>query len=154
MCSSDLIKLVAFKNGFAKSFTEDVTFVRLPYRKTVTYKNPFSHNYTAGGMNGLVDGIKAEPGAFGSWQGFQGVDFEAVVDLGSQRTIASVSTNFLQNYPSWIWLPTEAAVLPSLVTAGWHVAFAGPRSSLLSRQPGPMTTASAGVLARRCFPGP
>ncbi|MFM7053876.1 MAG: GH92 family glycosyl hydrolase [Bacteroidota bacterium] len=101
------LRMVAYRNGYDKSAVEEVEFIRLPYRKTVTYKKEYSHNYTAGGKNGLVDGIKGEPNAFGSWQGFWGDDFEATIDLGDVRTFSKIEATFLQQYPSWIWLPAE-----------------------------------------------
>lgn len=87
------------------SFTESVSFIRLPYKRSISYTHPYSHLYTAGGVNGLIDGIRGEPEVFGSWQGFQGTDLEAVVDLGEVRAIDGITTGFLQQYPSWIWLP-------------------------------------------------
>jgi hexosaminidase len=55
----------------------------------------------------LVDGIHGEPEVFGSWQGFQGTDMEVVLDLGESRKISGITTGFLQQYPSWIWLPVS-----------------------------------------------
>ncbi|MFN5224270.1 MAG: GH92 family glycosyl hydrolase [Bacteroidota bacterium] len=104
---SSKLRMIAYRNGYEKSSVEEVEFIRLPYRKTVTYKKDFSHNYTAGGKNGLVDGIQGEPNAFGSWQGFWGDNFEATIDLGDLRTFSKIETTFLQQYPSWIWLPSE-----------------------------------------------
>ena len=41
----------------------------------------------------------------GRWQGYQGVNLEAVVDLGSETTISSISTGFLQDWNAWIFMP-------------------------------------------------
>jgi hypothetical protein len=101
------LRMIAYRNGYEKSAVEEIEFLKLPYRKTVTYKKEYSHNYTAGGKNGLVDGIKGEPNAFGSWQGFWGDNFEATIDLGDLRTFNKIEATFLQQYPSWIWLPSE-----------------------------------------------
>jgi len=100
-------KIKALRPGMEESFIEEATFIKLPYRKTIIYKQPFSHLYTAGGTNGLVDGIHGEPNAFGAWQGFYGDDFEVVIDLGEIRSFKKIETTFLQQYPSWIWLPAE-----------------------------------------------
>ena len=105
--ASAKLKMIAYRNGMEKSAVEEVDFIRLPYRKSVSYKHDYSHNYTAGGKNGLVDGIKGEPNAFGSWQGFWGDDLEVIIDLEDVRTFAKIEANFLQQYPSWIWLPSE-----------------------------------------------
>lgn len=110
---STTLRMIGFKIGQRESSIEQAQFIRLPYRKQVTYKNEYSHNYTGGGKNGLVDGINGEPNAFGSWQGFYGKDFEAVIDLMESREFSQVSASFLQQYPSWIWLPGEVVFLVS-----------------------------------------
>ena len=81
---------------------------------------------------------------------------DAVVgeQLAFARGDAAAAASMERYGADWIWLPTQAAVLPSLITAGWHVAFAGPTSSLLSRQPGPFVMSGAPGPGRRCFPGP
>jgi predicted alpha-1,2-mannosidase len=98
-------KIKAFQSGMEPSFTENAGFMKLPYRKKVTYTHPYSYLYTAGGNNGLVDGLYGEPNVFGGWQGFFGDDFEVVIDLGKVREIKSIESSYLQQYPAWIWLP-------------------------------------------------
>lgn len=105
--TSTNLKMKGFKSGMESSFTEESSFIKLPYRRTISYTNPYSHLYTAGGTNGLIDGINGEPNAFGSWQGFYGDDFEVIVDLEKIRTFSTIKTTYLQQYPSWIWLPAE-----------------------------------------------
>lgn len=65
--------------------------------------------------------------------------------------------------PDYIWLPSNLPVTARLVEDGWHPLFAGPRSTLLSREPDAAGTPSAnagqpgagsGADAPRCFPGP
>jgi hypothetical protein len=98
-------KIKAFQSGMEPSFTENAGFMKLTYRKKVTYTHPYSYLYTAGGNNGLVDGLYGEPNVFGGWQGFFGDDFEVVIDLGKVREIKSIESSYLQQYPAWIWLP-------------------------------------------------
>ncbi|HSG27687.1 MAG TPA: hypothetical protein VLA34_04340, partial [Candidatus Krumholzibacterium sp.] len=43
----------------------------------------------------------------GGWQGYRGVDFEAMVDLGSERDISRVSAGFLHDQGAWIFLPRK-----------------------------------------------
>ncbi|MBL0340578.1 MAG: GH92 family glycosyl hydrolase [Bacteroidetes bacterium] len=105
--ASTNFKMKGFKSGMENSFTEESSFLKLPYRRTISYTNPYSHLYTAGGNNGLIDGINGEPNAFGSWQGFYGDDFEVIIDLEKIRSFSKINTTFLQQYPSWIWFPTQ-----------------------------------------------
>ncbi|HEX5001028.1 MAG TPA: GH92 family glycosyl hydrolase [Bacteroidia bacterium] len=101
------VSTFAVSKGKDSSYTDEATFIRIPYNRSVLYTTPYSHLYTAGGTGGLVDGIRGEPGVFGNWQGFQGSDMKVTVDLGGERQVSAISTGFLQQYPSWIWVPVR-----------------------------------------------
>ena len=49
----------------------------------------------------------------GSWQGYQGQDVEAIVDLGRIEEISTVSAGFLQDNRSWIWFPERVTFYTS-----------------------------------------
>ena len=92
-----------------------VKFVNhLAVGKTIELK--FSPNIKyAGGKKGLlVDGWS---GSFdyndGNWLGFEGNDFEAVVDMGEIKSIKNISVSFLENQLSWIFLPEQVEFLVS-----------------------------------------
>ncbi|MFT5054928.1 MAG: hexosaminidase, partial [Oceanospirillaceae bacterium] len=75
----------------------------------------FSPYYTAGGENGLTDGIMATMDfRDGRWQGYQ-VENELVVtiDLGSLAEITSCSSNFYQYNNAWIFAPTKVEYFTS-----------------------------------------
>ncbi|MGH9256657.1 MAG: hypothetical protein ACRD3C_19025 [Vicinamibacterales bacterium] len=55
-------------------------------------------------------------------------------------------------HPDWIWFPRQWAVIARLQTAGWQVAFRGPVSVILSRQPGATTELQGTDDTPRCFP--
>ncbi|HRF42251.1 MAG TPA: discoidin domain-containing protein, partial [Saprospiraceae bacterium] len=42
----------------------------------------------------------------GEWQGFEGVDVDAVVDLGAAQQLRQVRIHFLQDENAWIFMPT------------------------------------------------
>ncbi len=72
----------------------------------VTVKNPYSERYTAGGINALVDGIRGTMNfRDGLWQGYEGVDFDAQIDLGEQKEISEIGAGFYQATSSWIFMP-------------------------------------------------
>jgi hypothetical protein len=74
----------------------------------LTLKEPFSERYPAGGLKTLVDGIRGTNNfRDGMWQGYEGVDFCAVIDLKMQKEISKISIGCLQDATSWIFFPTE-----------------------------------------------
>jgi len=84
--------------------------------RAVALKNPYAGRYDGGGPFGLVDGLRgAASQSDGRWQGFEGADFEAVIDLGKVRRLRRVETAFLQNTSSWIFPPER--VEPEFDTA-------------------------------------
>lgn len=100
-----VIKAVAVKEGMQNSFVQSQDFIWIPFKVKTTYKYPYSHLYTAGGSNGLFDRVYGETDSWGAWQGFEGNDFDAVIDLGEKHFIGKISSSYLQSFPAWIWLP-------------------------------------------------
>ncbi|MBT3675293.1 MAG: sulfatase-like hydrolase/transferase [Candidatus Marinimicrobia bacterium] len=79
--------------------------------KNITIKNAFSTRYTAGGKNATIDGLRGSLNFRDEiWQGYQSVDFEAILDLGKMMPINEVSISFLQNQSSWIFFPKEVKI--------------------------------------------
>jgi hexosaminidase len=111
---STTLKAVAFCPGLWPSSVESVDFIRVPYRRTIVYGHAYHPSYTAGGDNGLLDGIRGETNSFADWQGFLGADLSATVDLGEERRIRRIATGFLQNHGAWIYLPTSVEYSLSL----------------------------------------
>ena len=82
--------------------------------KPVRLANPYHSAYTAGGRGALTDGKRGGTSIpLSNWQGFEGVDLEATVDLGQVTAIRSLSSTYLQNTPLGIYLPTEVKYLAS-----------------------------------------
>ncbi len=74
----------------------------------VTLASPFAEQYDGGGDHALTDDRwgSTDP-RDGTWQGFQGVDLDATIDLGRMTEIRSIRAGFLEANGSWIFLPTE-----------------------------------------------
>ncbi len=70
--------------------------------------------YTGGGVTALIDGRKGT-GNFndGIWQGVQGQNMEALIFLGEEMEINSISTGFLQANASWIFIPASVTYMIS-----------------------------------------
>ncbi|HMA53408.1 MAG TPA: glycoside hydrolase family 20 protein [Acidobacteriota bacterium] len=76
---------------------------------------PFSPSYPGGGDRALTDGLLgSHDHAGGRWQGFEGSDLDAVIDLGAPRPLRRIAVRCLQNINSWAFLPAsvEFAVSP------------------------------------------
>jgi hypothetical protein len=104
--NSAILKVVCYNDGnFSKVVT--ATFNKIPEGRSVKIKHPYSHSYTGGGDLGLIDGIKGNMNfRTDTWQGYEGVDFEAVIDLGKTQKLSLISASFLENTYSWIFFPT------------------------------------------------
>jgi hypothetical protein len=89
-----------------RSRTVTSVFRRISGDVGVKLVSAFDPMYSAGGAGALVDGIRGgDDFRTGAWQGYEGIDFEAVVDLGSARRIGSITAGFLQDQGSWIFMP-------------------------------------------------
>lgn len=67
---------------------------------------PPSKKYPAKNNDPLIDGyLGSMDYNDGYWQGFEGDDLEAVIDLGAVKDIRSIACSFLDMQISWIFLP-------------------------------------------------
>lgn len=74
--------------------------------RIVRIAHPYAPQYAAGGEQALTDGIRGgEDYRTGAWQGYEGVDMDVVIDLGSMQEPVSVTIRFLQDQRSWIFMP-------------------------------------------------
>ena len=79
--------------------------------KKVTYFQPYSYRYTAGGDGALTDGLRGTTNhRDGGWQGYLGNDLDVIIDLGKVDSIMSVSAAFLQISASWIFMPDTVII--------------------------------------------
>ena len=75
---------------------------------------PPSPYYTAGGDSALTDGvIGTDNFRDGCWQAIQGKDMEVIVDLGVEKEISSISTNWFYYGNAWIFRPSSVKYLVS-----------------------------------------
>jgi hexosaminidase len=107
--ASTVVMAQAFRDGAPYGIDASQSFIKhAGVGKQVTLINPFSHKYTGGGADGLCNGIKGSTSfRDGRWQGFEGEDLVAIVDLGKLTPITSIGVGLLQNVGSWIFYPTR-----------------------------------------------
>lgn len=105
--SSSQVMAYAERNG-QKSNIVSAQFFKKPNNYSIDIKSQYDPQYHAGGHDGLIDGIVGTTNwRKGEWQGFQGQDFEAVIDLKENKQLTSFYSNFLQDSRSWILMPTK-----------------------------------------------
>ncbi len=102
---SRTIKAIAYVSGIPSKIAT-AEFNKIPGGRSIEIKNAYSNQYAAGGDIAMLDFIRGgENFRTGAWQGYYGVDFEAVVDLGAKQQINEISAGFHQEQKSWIWMP-------------------------------------------------
>ena len=83
-------------------------FKRISAGRNITIKYPYSNQYEAGGDIALIDLQRGNDNfRVGMWQGYYGVDLDAVVDLGEMTEIHRLAGSFLQDQKSWIFMPSQ-----------------------------------------------
>lgn len=103
-----IVKAIAVNSRGVKSQVAEAHYHRLPNDWTVKITSKYNHQYTGGGDEGLIDGIRGTINfASGEWQGYQGQDFVATIDLQKETEIKRLGGGFLQVARSWIWMPTH-----------------------------------------------
>jgi predicted alpha-1,2-mannosidase len=99
------IKYFAEKEG-QKSAVTELNLIKFPEGRNIKLNTKPHRQYTAGGDSALIDGITGDADfRTGSWQGYNGFDLDAIVDLGKSTTVSYLSINFLQDINSWIFMP-------------------------------------------------
>ena len=104
------LKARAFNNEMGYSFPIEARFVKIDLSRKIEIVNAYHPNYHGGGPEALIDGIRGNPNwRLGGWQGYDRVDFEAIVDLGKSKVINYLAAGFVQDIRSWIWMPKDVA---------------------------------------------
>jgi hypothetical protein len=102
------VKAFALDERGTRSFVTTAQFRQVLHDWKISIVSKYAPQYSAGGPDALIDGARG--GAdfrTGAWQGYQGQDFEALIDLGEVKSVTKLGAGFLQDVGSWIWLPTR-----------------------------------------------
>lgn len=104
----------AEKNGEKSSVTV-ANFNRRPNYWDITINAEANPQYTAGGKLALIDGINgAVNWRKGEWHGYQGQNFEAIIDMKSPQQIKHLSSSYLQDSRAWILMPKKVEYYASM----------------------------------------
>jgi len=109
---------VLYRTGTVRAYNVDSTghkgpevtaqFTKTNGSRTITLESTYANQYAAGGDNALIDGLRGGTDfRTGEWQGFEGQDVLATIDLGRPMKVMRVGLSVLQEQRSWIWFPPE-----------------------------------------------
>ncbi len=94
------------KEGFVSSKVVEAAFTRARHIGTLQLFTEYAPQYAAGGAQALVDGLRGgEDFRLGTWQGYEGRDLTAILDLGEVQDLAGISLGCLQDNNAWIFFP-------------------------------------------------
>ncbi len=110
--------------GQDSSALSEGTFYKMKHPDwKVSYNYKYNKQYTAGGDEALMDGIKGDENwRKGFWQGFQGKDVEITLDLGKETNIGSFGVSVLQDTRAWIVYPKKVEFFVSADGANFKPA--------------------------------
>ena len=115
------IRVAAIRAGSGKTAVESRKVCwhkALGKEYTITY--PYHKKYVAGGDSNMTDGLRGTYSYRDNlWQGYEGLDFEAIVNLGEKMKISKVSVGSLQSSGAWIYHPLKLEVFVSADAANW-----------------------------------
>jgi predicted alpha-1,2-mannosidase len=92
--------------GLQKSRIVRAVFTKFSPPGSIKLNTRYSPQYTGGGDQALINGKRGSTDfRLGAWQGYEGTDLDAVIDLGSVKSISRVQLGCLQDNNSWIFFP-------------------------------------------------
>jgi hypothetical protein len=124
----------------------EASFTKTQRIGTVLRPGAFSPQYTAGGHDALIDGVRGVADfRVGGWQGYEGNDLETVIDLGAVKPVRRVATTFLQDNNAWIFFPTSVRYDVSSDGTTYRTVFEG-GTGVAPQQEGAITKAVSAEL--------
>lgn len=98
-------KAYAVRDG-KKSYEVQASYFKIDGNRKIDLKTSYVNQYAAGGDNALIDYMRGGNNfRTGTWQGYQGQDLNAIVDLGSVKSLSALGIGFLQDVKSWVYFP-------------------------------------------------
>ncbi len=80
--------------------------------KTISLRTSPDGRYNKGGKQALTNGVWGGNSRFSDdeWLGWNGLDFEGVIDLGQPTEITQAHLRFFHKPSSWIWIPSQVSI--------------------------------------------
>ena len=110
LTESAKLNSITFKDGFVESAINAINFYRIKTAKNMELKNQPAEKYADPGKLILLNGIRGtERYNDGNWLGFEGNNFETLLDLGEVKSVKNITLGCLSNLNSWIFLPKKVS---------------------------------------------
>ncbi len=90
--------------------------------KSIHLATPTDPRYPGTGAHTLVDGVRGTDFHDGFWNGWQGPDLDATIDLDEVEPVHSVTLSLLEEVNSWILYPSAVEVRYSNDGQRWQLA--------------------------------
>jgi alpha-L-fucosidase len=104
LTSSAKITAIAVSPNKRSSLPVSATFSKAKY--SIEYKTNYSEKYAGAGNFTLVDGVNGGINFNdGKWQGYNGNDVDVVIDLGKSMPVKKISSEYLGDNNSFIFIP-------------------------------------------------
>jgi hypothetical protein len=118
------VKTLAVAADGRRSLVVTAKYHRIPHDWKIALQSNYGSQYTGGGDLALIDGVRGTTNwSGGAWQGYQGKDFIALLDLGEVQEVSKVGAGFLQDIGSWIWMPSRVDIQLSTDGKTFYPAF-------------------------------
>jgi len=105
---TETIKAISVKEGMSASKALAAEFFQIPVGRKIKLNTKYANQYSAGGELALIDFIRGGTNfRTGAWQGYEGVNLDAVIDLHNIQLITSIEAGFLQDVGAWIFFPEQ-----------------------------------------------
>lgn len=109
--SSVTIKAMAVHKSGNKSFVTTARYTKITHDWSIKLNTAYEQQYNGNGDNGLIDHIRGDVDwRKGNWQGYQGHDLDAIIDLQEVKQISKVTIGLLQDTGPWIVMPKQITV--------------------------------------------
>ena len=103
-----ILKAIAINSNGTTSMIVETKHTKIPAGRSIKLSSEYEHIYSAGGDMALID---MQRGSIdfrsGAWQGYQGINLEAIIDLGKVQKINKLGLGCLQDWDKWIFLPAK-----------------------------------------------
>lgn len=119
---STTVKAIAVNERGITSRPLQAFFYKIPHNHKLKLLTKYEPQYSAGGKNALADGLRGGHNfRTGRWQGFQGINLEAIMDLGERKPVKRIISGFMQDQRAWIFMPSTVAYYASDDQANWKL---------------------------------